>query len=102
MAEVELPQGGWQYSYASIEPPRLRREAFRQLVPVRLALHQPSALLALVDSGSEHTLTPQWLAEELEIKFGPDNDRLLLGIGGPPVGTTPPTIDACGPRRSHQ
>ncbi len=82
MAEVELPPADWDYAYAAIEPPRRGREVFRPILPVRLSPEQPSALFALVDSGSEPTLAPRWLADGMGIALDESTDRLLLGVGG--------------------
>ena len=45
-------------------------------------MDQPSTLLALVDSGSEHNLALRWLADELGLDLESSADRLVLGIGG--------------------
>ncbi len=49
---------------------------------MRLSPEQPSALFALVDSGSEPTLAPRWLADGMGIALDESTDRLLLGVGG--------------------
>jgi len=49
---------------------------------VRFAPGQPSALAALVDSGSEHSLAARWLADDLGIDLDDSTDHLLLGVGG--------------------
>lgn len=41
--------------------------------------------MALVDSGSEHTLAPRWLAEAFGVDLTGCDDRLLLGVGGQSV-----------------
>ena len=88
LAEQPLPAGGWQYEYATVEAPRRGRDVFRPVVPVRLSPVQPSALVALVDSGSEHTLAARWLADDLDIDLSRSQDRLRLGIGGRSVEAT--------------
>jgi Aspartyl protease len=82
LAEQTLPSEGWAYEYVALEPPRRGRDVFRPVVPVRLAPTQASALAALVDSGSEHTLAARWLADDLGIDLARSTDRLLLGVGG--------------------
>jgi hypothetical protein len=93
LAEVELPPEGWAYAYASIEAPRRGREIFRPVVPIRLTLDQPTAFFALVDSGSEHTLAPRWLADDLGVDLELSRDRLALGIGGQSVEAVFSTVE---------
>ena len=44
--------------------------------------------MALVDSGSEHTLAAHWWADELGIDLSASSDRMDLGIGGRSVEAT--------------
>lgn len=101
MAEARLPPGGWAYAYASLEAPRRGRDVFRPVVPVRLAIDQPSVLLALVDSGSEHNLAPRWLADDLGIDLDHRSDGLLLGIGGRSVEAVFAEVDLHLYREHH-
>ena len=81
LAEQTLPPQGWAYEYLALEAPRRGRDVFRPVVRIRFAPTQPAALVALVDSGSEHTLAARWLADDLGIDLDQSDDRLLLGVG---------------------
>ena len=70
-------------------------------MPIRLATDQPSALLALVDSGSEHTLAVRWLADDLGIDLDHSTDRLPLGIGGRSVEAVFAQVDLHLYREHH-
>ena len=60
---------------------------------MRLAHDRPSTIASLVDSGSEHTLTAHWLADDLGIDLSTSQDRLRLGIGGRSVEATFVQVD---------
>ena len=60
---AELPTAGWTYDYVSIEGRRLGQLVFRPAVPVAIGTAGLAPELALVDSGSEHTLASRWIAE---------------------------------------
>ena len=80
-ASAELPADGWSFDYISIEGSRLGRDVFRPAVPIRIGSTEFSPRVALVDSGSEHTLAPRWIADQARINLD-GSPTLELGIGG--------------------
>ena len=88
LAEVELSAAGWAYDYTSVEAPRRGQAVLRPVVPVNFSRSTDETIVALVDSGSEHTLAAHWWADELGIDLSASNDRMQLGIGGRSVEAT--------------
>lgn len=84
MAGGEFP---WVYPYQ--EEPRtagghfLRKPLLRPVVRVKLVGDRPSSQfhLALVDSGADHVLAPEWMARDIGVT--PDSQReIAIRIGG--------------------
>ena len=79
---AELPERAWTFDYAVFERPRLGRDVYRPAVPVSLGPKFRRGIVGLVDSGSEHTLAINALAEDMGIDLSQSAMRLKLGIGG--------------------
>jgi hypothetical protein len=88
LAEVELPAHGWNYDYTAVEAPRRGQPVLRPVVPVNFSRATDETIVALVDSGSEHTLAAHWWADELGVDLSASTDRMQLGIGGRAVEAT--------------
>jgi hypothetical protein len=89
---ADIPPDGWLYDYVSIEGQRLGRDVYRPAVPIRIGPADLAPMLGLVDSGSEHTLVAQWVADDLGLDLT-GCSQIELGIGGRSTLATFASVD---------